>query len=368
MTSPTFPPPRSGIGSRRRAARMRQIGAACFAGAVLALLAVISTPRSKPELRSTPAVAVTEGSQAAMVRAVREVAPSVVSIQVFPAKAKEDEGARPTGSGVIIDSDGHILTTARVIEGGGRIRVTISGGKLFDAKIVGRSVQRNVAVLKIAGHGLPEAAFGRSRSVPIGTWLVALGRAADGQGTASVGVLSARDRRIPKRDGGFYMDLLQTDAAINPVNSGGPLVDLNGEVVGISTAEVPSAYAQGIGFAVASEIADRVARDFIRYGRLRLAWLGIQYADLNPENRQRLGLGEAKGAVVMKVFAGTPAERAGLRTDDVIVAFDKSPLESQSDLRWHIIQARPRQKITLKVWRKGRLLSLSATLTEMTEE
>jgi serine protease Do len=223
-------------------------------------------------------------------------------------------------------------------------------------------------VLKIRGRGLPAAQLGSSRSLPIGAWVAALGRTADGQGSAAVGVLSARDREILTRDDRLYMSLLQTDAAINPENSGGPLVGPGGEVVGISTAIVPPAYAQGISFAIASEVASRVAADLVRYGRMRLAWLGIQYEDLADQSRGRLRVEDTRGIVVKKVLPGTPAARAGLRQDDVIVGFDQFPIRAKKDFRWRIVQARPGQKITLKVLRRGQPLSLYATLSEASED
>jgi len=381
---------------------MTRLGAAFTAGTVLAAIAFVAAPPILPIYRdqgvpaprrgtlkdpsswgaeweaprpqrqsggppAAAAVGVTEESQAAIVAAVRKIAPAVVGIQVVPARAEKGAGSRPAGSGVIIDSRGHVLTNARVIDNAARVRVVVSDEKVLDAEVVGKDERRDLAVLKIAPRGLTKATLGRSRSVPVGTWVVAVGRATGGQISATVGVLSARDREILlEREGKFYAGLLQTDAAINPDNSGGPLVNLRGEVVGISTIIRPDA--QGLGFAIASEVAAHAAKDLIRYHRVRLAWLGIQYQDLNAEVRRRLRLGNVKGIVVSQVLPGTPAQEAGLRDRDIIVAFDRFPIQARKDFRWHIMQARPGQKITLKVLRRGRPLRVQARLSELSEE
>jgi len=247
--------------------------------------------------------------------------------------AEKADGARSTGSGVVIDPSGLVLTNHHVVGGARTVQVTLVDKRVFAATVLGSDPRTDVAVLQLQTRPedlpLPAARPGDSDAIRVGEWVMAVGHPFDFQFSVSVGILSARGRRNLTHD--EIQDYLQTDAAVNPGSSGGPLFDLNGELVGINTAIFnPGRMAQnaGIAFAIPSNMALRIARELQETGRVGRAVIGVraQTRPATPDNPR-------PGAEVMRVFADSPAEQAGLTRGDVVVAVDGEPVGSEEDLR-----------------------------------
>jgi serine protease Do len=245
------------------------------------------------------------------------------------------------GSGVIIDSEGFILTNEHVISGADKISVTLSDGREFQGEIKGQDVRSDLAVIKINAHNLPVAKLGDSAQVKIGQWVVAIGNpfgfALDNpEPTVTAGVISALHRSLGRaisreRD---YSDLIQTDAAINPGNSGGPLVDFNGEVIGINVAifSTSGGY-QGIGFAVPINSAKRIITSLIEGKKIVYGWLGVNIQELNDELIGHFGLPDKNGVLVANLLKNGPADKAGIKEGDCIKVFDGKPINNSRDLQ-----------------------------------
>lgn len=262
------------------------------------------------------------------------------------------------GSGFIIDKEGYILTNNHVIEGAQDIKIKLYNGKVFDAKVVGRDSKVDIALLKIdpKGEDLPVAKLGDSEKVRVGDWVIAIGNPFGLEHTVTAGIVSAKGRVIGM---GPYDDFIQTDASINPGNSGGPLFNLKGEVVGINTAIV--AGGQGIGFAIPINIAKNLLPQ-LKKGRVYHAFLGVYLQDLTPGLARRLGLKEAKGALITDVIPNSPASKAGLRKGDVIVKFNDKEIKDRYTLVKLIATSIPGQRVRLEVIRNGVPVSISVVL------
>ena len=227
--------------------------------------------------------------------------------------------ASALGAGFVISEDGYVVTNNHVIEGADEIEVEFINGDIFPAKIVGTDANIDIAVLKIdADKPFEYVAFGNSDVARVGDWVMAMGNPL-GQGfSVSAGIISARNRELS----GPYDDYIQTDAAINRGNSGGPLFNMDGEVIGVNTAIIsPSGGSIGLGFSMASNTVDPVVKQLKEYGEVRRGWLGVNIGSVNDEMAKALGLGAPTGAIIRDVFDG-PAKEAGLKTMDVIVMFD----------------------------------------------
>ncbi|HEX7117636.1 MAG TPA: Do family serine endopeptidase [Longimicrobiales bacterium] len=282
-----------------------------------------------------------------------------------------DPSPRPrqgSGSGFVFRSDGYILTNNHVVEGAERVTVVMQDRREFEAEIVGRDPNTDVAVLKIDAEGLPVVELGDSDPVAVGDWVVALGYPLRLGATATAGIVSAKGRQlgIIGRDDEASAPLehfIQTDAAINPGNSGGPLVDLQGRAIGINTAIAsPTGYYSGYGFAVPIDIAERVAEDLIEYGAVHRPKLGVAIDDVDPADREVYGLARPAGAEVKRVEKGSPADRAGLRLGDVIVGVDGEPIESSGDLLELLALKDPSDEVELDVVRYGDRLEIAVEL------
>lgn len=269
----------------------------------------------------------------------------------FPGPSEEPRIREGTGSGFIIDPRGLILTNNHVVEEAESIRVTLADGRSFEASVQGRDPLTDLALLRITEpvQNLPVVRLGDSDAVRVGDWVVAIGSPFGLTSSVSVGILSARARELGV---GPYDDFLQTDAAINFGNSGGPLLNLRGEVIGINTAIVGGA--SGIGFAVPSNMARRLLPELTRGGEIRRGWLGVSVQDLTPDLARALNVSVSKGAVVAEVNRGTPAQRAGLRPNDVVVAINGRPVESAKALTRIVGFEKPGTRATLTVLRGGR--------------
>lgn len=257
---------------------------------------------------------------------VHEVEPAVVSISVESVSRGmffdfNDENA---GTGVVIRTDGYIVTNYHVIQGAHAIKVTLSGGDTYDATVVGYDRVTDLAALKIEAADLATVKMGDSDDIQVGDWVVALGNALALKGgpTVTLGIVSARGRTITTDRGELY-GLIQTDAAINDGNSGGPLINLQGEVVGINTAMLRRA--QGIGFAVGSTTAQPIIDTLIQHGRVVRPLIGLTGADVTPSRANRFGLSVDEGIIVTRMTLGGPAHSAGIRVGDVITKLNDIP-------------------------------------------
>ena len=269
--------------------------------------------------------------------AVESVKPAVASIivgtvgyNIFLQPVPEEKA----GSGIIIDDRGYIVTNNHVVEGAERITVTVPDGRCFDAALVGTDLLTDLAVIKIDGENLPTASFGDSSKLNVGEWVVAIGNALGlpGGPTVTVGVVSALGRTIQEPSGVTLYDVIQTDAAINPGNSGGPLVNLLGEVVGINTAKVTAVEVSGVGFAISSNTAEMVVQELIEKGYITRPYLGISLLTVTPNIARNYDLATTEGAMIYRVVAGSPADRAGLLPGDVIIRFDGQRISTADDV------------------------------------
>jgi serine protease Do len=232
------------------------------------------------------------------------------------------------GSGFVWSSDGIIVTNNHVVEGASRITVNFQDGSQVAAKLLGVDPDSDLAVLRVEGHPVVAAPIGTSGDLMIGETVVAVGNPFGLSGTVTTGVVSALGRSVPSKEAGrTFTDFIQTDASINPGNSGGPLLNIEGKVIGINVAIY--AQAQGIGFAIPVDRARKVIQDLMRYGQVHSAWIGAVTATLTPEEAKRIGLQPIKGALIARVFGGSPAQAAGLKAGDVITSVTGKPVDSR---------------------------------------
>jgi Do/DeqQ family serine protease len=272
------------------------------------------------------------------------------------------EEGRATGSGVIVDTNGYILTNNHVIENAAEISIRLSDGRRFPAKLVGRDPKTDLAVLKVdAPAPLPAATLGDSDALRVGQWAIAIGSPFGLDRTVTVGIISATAR---SRVGvATYENFIQTDASINPGNSGGPLLNLDGHVIGVNTAIV--ATGQGIGFSIPINMAKDVMRQLIAKGRVVRGWLGIVIQDVTDELAESFGVKEREGVLVADVMKGGPAEAAGLRAGDVITQFAGSPIKEAPELQRRVAGVAPGQAIPVVVIREGHPAKLTVMVGEM---
>jgi len=265
------------------------------------------------------------------------------------------------GSGFIISGDGYIVTNNHVVAEADEIKVKLLGrDKPYDAKIIGRDPETDLALLKIeAGANLPVLEFGNSDATRVGEWVMAIGNPFGLGHTVTAGIVSAKGRHI---GAGPFDSFLQTDASINPGNSGGPLINMNGKVVGINTAIVPNG--QGIGFATPSSMADSIIQQLKNGKKIMRGWLGITMQELDENTAKAVGLKDTKGVLVAHVIPGDPADKGGMRIGDVIMKVGGQAVDSSTALLARIASLRPGEKIQLGVWRQNRMTDLTIALGE----
>ncbi|MGQ9574263.1 MAG: Do family serine endopeptidase [Thermoguttaceae bacterium] len=376
--------------------------------AVVGLLVAGSIAREglQPAFESTSAATTSEGSDfakslsAAFRRAAEEALPSVVKIyrrplmverpssQFAPEEDPFDEwfpfgdmfrrnpelrrffrdlprglpsiprrGLYGSGSGVIIDRSGIVLTNSHVVEGDGKVVVRLLDGREFEDVEIKADPKTDLAIVRIKGaQNLKAARLGDSDKLAVGDWVLALGGPFDLEGTVTAGIISAKGRGLRITD---RADFLQTDAAINPGNSGGPLVNLDGEVVGINTAiSSNTGVNMGIGFAVPINMAKWVAEQLVRTGEVRRAYLGVGIQAITQQLADQVGVKAKEGVLVTEVFPDSPAARAGLKTGDVIVAFAGQPVPGPEELQGMVERTPIGQNVSVEVVREGRRISL----------
>ncbi|MCG6927817.1 MAG: trypsin-like peptidase domain-containing protein [Acidobacteria bacterium] len=266
---------------------------------------------------------------------------------------------RGEGSGFIVDSEGYILTNHHLVPGPARVRVRLADKRELVARRVGSDASTDLALLKVEARGLPAVPLGDSDRLRVGDWVCAIGNPLEFDHTVTVGVVSSKGRKIFNESFDSY---IQTDAAINPGSSGGPLVNLRGEAVGISAAI--SSEAEGIGFAIPSNVARAVLVQLREEGRVRRAFLGVQLHELDPDLAAMMGLSEVRGALVVDVPAGEAAAVAGLRPWDVITEVAGEPIANGDELIQTISALPPGHEVRLSLLRDGEALTVSARLGE----
>jgi len=267
---------------------------------------------------------------------------------------------RGTGSGFIISADGYIMTNNHVVEGADKVRVRLLDKRQFDAKVVGRDPQTDIAIIKIDAHDLPTAALGNSDGVRIGEWVLAVGNplGEEFSFTVTAGIVSAKGRGLrglPNQTEYSITDFIQTDAVINPGNSGGPLVDIRGDVVGVNSAIASeNGYYQGYGFAIPANLARVVGNRLIADGRVRRSILGVSIANATEEDTQYAGLDEVRGVVVNDYsMDNSPAEKAGIEPGDLIIELDGEPVSYVAQLQQVVGFKKPGSTVKVTVLRKG---------------
>jgi serine protease Do len=267
------------------------------------------------------------------------------------------------GTGMIIDSEGHILTNNHVVSGATKITVKMASGEEFEAKTVGADPKTDLAVIKIKpSPNIPYLTFGDSDKLRVGEWVVAIGNPRGLEQTVTAGIISAK-HRTGILDPSSYQDYIQTDAAINPGNSGGPLLNLAGEVIGVNAAIVSeSGGFEGIGFAIPSKMAMAIADALIKTGKVIRGWLGVGVQELTASLAKSLNLKVLKGALVADVVKGGPAEKAGIQRGDVIVSLNGAAVESANDFRNRIAATWVGKKVEIGLWRKGERITAQAVI------
>ena len=263
------------------------------------------------------------------------------------------------GSGFVIDGSGLIVTNNHVVEGAEGVEVRFQDSTILKAEIVGRDPKTDLAVLRVKpDKPLPTVGFGDSDRLRIGEWVMAIGNPFGLGGSVSLGIVSARNRDI---NAGPYDDFIQTDAAINKGNSGGPLFDLQGNVVGINTAIFsPSGGSVGIGFSVPSNTAKGVIAQLIKYGETRRGWLGVKIQSVTDDIAESMGLTKPRGALIADVTKTGPAEKAGIEAGDVVIEFDGKPVNQMRDLPRIVAETEIGKRVQVRILRKGKELGVTA--------
>jgi serine protease Do len=279
----------------------------------------------------------------------------------FPDQQPQERGpTRGVGSGFIVSADGIILTNAHVVDGADEVSVKLTDKREFNAKVLGVDKTTDIAVLKIAAHDLPYVRIGDPKATKVGEWVVAIGQPFGFENTVTAGIVSAKSRSLP---GDSYVPFIQTDAAVNPGNSGGPLFNLRGEVIGVNSQIFSrSGGFQGLAFAVPIDVAMQVKDEIQHDGKVSHGRLGITIQEVNQALAQNFGLQTPAGALVASVERGSPGEKAGLEPGDVILKLDGKEISRSSDLPPMVSSLKPGAKVTLEVWRNGTSKELTANV------
>ena len=281
-----------------------------------------------------------------------------------PTEPEEREIPGGLGSGFIIASDGYILTNAHVVLDADEVYVTLSDKREFKAKIIGLDKRTDVALVKIETNNLPRLPIGDINRLKVGEWVMAIGSPFGLDNTVTAGIVSAKGR-----DTGSYLPFIQTDVAVNPGNSGGPLLNMRGEVVGINSQIYSrSGGFMGISFAIPIDEAMRVSEQLKATGKVVRSRIGVVIGEVSREISESLGLSRSQGALVNKVEANGPADRAGIEAGDIVLRFNDIAIEKTSDLPRLVGETKPGSKINLSIWRKGQTRQLSVVVTALEED
>jgi Do/DeqQ family serine protease len=269
------------------------------------------------------------------------------------------------GSGVVVAPDGYIVTNNHVVQDATGITVTLNDKREYKAKVVGSDPSTDLALIKIDENDLPFLTYGNSDEVKIGEWVLAVGNPFNLTSTVTAGIVSAKARNINILGSqGAIESFIQTDAAINPGNSGGALVNTRGELIGINAAIASgTGYYTGYSFAIPVNIVKKVVGDFMKFGSIQRAYLGVYYREIDDQFAKDQGFSDLRGVYVDDVVGGGPAEKAGLKKGDVIISIDTAPVNGKSELMEIIGQKNPGDKVTVVVHREGKEFSLPLTMT-----
>lgn len=349
-------------------AAVRRTAALLVAGTALCLTSLLVPPAAVAQARELPDFA----------DLVDKVGPAVVNIRTTersaegprlpfrrraPSLQQSDEVPRGEGSGFILSADGYVMTNAHVIAGASEVYVTMTDKREFKAKIIGADERTDVALVKIDATNLPVLRIGDVNRLRVGEWVVAIGSPFGFDNTVTAGIVSAKSRET-----GSEVALIQTDVAVNPGNSGGPLLNVRGEAVGVnSQIYSPVGSYVGISFAIPIDEAMRIADQLKAGGRVVRGYLGILPTEVPREAAEEYGLpkGKARGAFVSQVVKGGPAEKAGLRLGDIVLALNGKAIDGPVELRRALGVIKPGSPITLQINRRGKTLDVKATLAEM---
>jgi serine protease Do len=270
------------------------------------------------------------------------------------------------GSGFIISADGYIMTNAHVVDAADEITVKLTDKREFKAKVIGADRRTDLALIKIEATGLPVVRFGDPNKLKVGEWVVAIGSPFGFENSVTAGIVSAKGRSLPQEN---YVPFIQTDVAVNPGNSGGPLFNLRGEVVGINS-QIYSRTGgfMGLSFAIPIDVANEIAQQLRASGKVTRGRIGVVIQPLTKELVESFGLAKLQGALVNSVEKGGPAEKAGIEPGDVILRFDGKPVASSEDLPRVVGAARPGSKVTVQIWRNKQPREVQLVVGEMQDE
>jgi serine protease Do len=270
------------------------------------------------------------------------------------------------GSGFIVDPNGIVLTNAHVVDGADEVRVRLTDRREFKGKVLGTDKATDIAVVKIDATGLPAVKIGDPRSVKVGEWVLAIGSPFGFENTVTAGIVSGTSRSLPD---GTYVPFIQTDAAVNPGNSGGPLFNLKGEVIGINS-QIYSRTGgyQGLSFAIPVDVAWNVKDQLVQHGSVQRGRLGVTIQEVNQSLAQSFGLDRPRGALVAQVEKGSPAEKAGVKPGDVLLGVNGRTIERSSEIPPLVAAVKPGTKATLEVWREGAKRNIDVTVGELKPE
>lgn len=281
--------------------------------------------------------------------------------------SSEGSQQQSQGSGFIIESDGTIVTNAHVVENAKKIIVKLADKREFKAKLLGKDLKTDIAVIKIdSKESLPKAELGDSEELRVGEWVMAVGNPFGLDNSVTSGIVSAKGRHI---GAGPYDNFIQTDTPINPGSSGGPLVNLRGQVVGINMAIVSQTGANvGIGFATPINLIKELLPQIEAKGKVTRGWLGIAIQEVTPDLANAFGLQKPRGALVAKVLSGGPAERCGIRVGDIITEYDGQQVKEANDFPLMVARTQVNKEVHVKVLREGKNVPFRVTVTQMPEE
>ncbi|ABS64070.1 protease Do [Parvibaculum lavamentivorans DS-1] len=304
--------------------------------------------------------------------AIPSIPPESPLNDFFEEFLEQQESMRPQrvqslGSGFVIDPDGIVITNNHVIEGADRIEVTFTDGTTLPATVAGTDPKTDIAVLRVeSSKKLPFVELGDSNKARVGDWVIAIGNPFGLGGSVTAGIVSALNRDI---HAGNYDDFIQTDAAINRGNSGGPLFDMEGRVVGVNSAIIsPSGASVGIGFAVPTSTVKPVVAQILKFGETRRGWIGVRIQSVTPEIAESLGLGPSRGALIAGVSPGGPAEEAGIETGDVVLAFDDKIITAMRDLPRVVAEAEIGSTVNVQLFRGGDTLTRKIVVGRLEDE
>ena len=284
----------------------------------------------------------------------------------FAPQMPREQESQSLGSGFIISADGYIMTNAHVVDSADKITVRLTDKREFSAKVIGADKRTDVALLKIEATGLPKVTVGDPDKLKVGEWVVAIGSPFGFDSSVTAGIVSAKGRSLPQEN---FVPFIQTDVAVNPGNSGGPLFNMNGEVVGInSQIYTRSGGSMGLSFAIPIDVATQVTNQLRASGKVTRGRIGVMIQELTRELAESFGLSKPVGALISNVEKDGPADKAGIEASDVILKFDGKPVDSSGDLPRIVAATKPGSKVVIELWRKGETRRITVEVAEMPED